>query len=175
MDPDICDRLEHVIELRHSTRAPFDPAWRITDHQLAHLLDAARWAPTAHNMQNFRIVVVDDARLLAALGATIAGAPLVIMVLYDPTHQAPVCDGDQMMSLGCVMENMWLAAQAEHLDVQVISAFAREGVEADVKRLLGVPSPWRVAFGMRLGHALAASPPQRVRRPVDGFVGRNRF
>jgi nitroreductase len=31
------------------------------------ILEAARWAPTAHNMQNFEIVVVDDKNILAAI------------------------------------------------------------------------------------------------------------
>ena len=31
------------------------------------ILEAARWAPTAHNMQNFEIVVVDDKKSLAAI------------------------------------------------------------------------------------------------------------
>jgi nitroreductase len=32
------------------------------------ILEAARWAPTAHNMQNFEILVVDDRDLLTQLG-----------------------------------------------------------------------------------------------------------
>lgn len=235
MDPDLCDRVEHVIEYRHSSRAPFDPSWHVTEPELARILDAARWAPTAHNMQNFRLVVVDAPDVLAELGRirspvspqfivenyaqlawspeelerrgtgilgtmfprswwtadlaraphdasrmlgeTIAGAPLVIIVIYDPTRRAPASEHDQlgMISLGCVMENMWLVAQAEHLDVQIVSAFASEGAEGEVKRLLGVPAPWRVAYAMRFGHSLAASHPHRVRRPLAAFIGRNQF
>jgi nitroreductase len=32
------------------------------------ILEAARWAPTAHNMQNFEIIVVDDKTQLEKLG-----------------------------------------------------------------------------------------------------------
>ena len=31
------------------------------------ILNAARWTPSAHNMQNFEIVVVDDKKLLTAM------------------------------------------------------------------------------------------------------------
>jgi nitroreductase len=31
------------------------------------ILEAARWAPTPHNMQNFEILVVDDPKRLAPL------------------------------------------------------------------------------------------------------------
>ena len=235
MEPDISDRVQHVIESRHSSRAPFDPAWRVTEHELVRILDAARWAPTAHNMQNFRLVVVDSPGVLAELGRiratispqfivenyaqlsfspeelerkgtgilaamfprswwtsdlaqaprdvsraldeTIAGAPLVIVVVYDPTKRAPASEGDQlgMISLGCVMQNMWLVAHAEHLDVQIVSAFASDGAENEVRRVLGVPPPWRVAYAMRFGHSVARSRTQRARRPLDAVAGRNRF
>jgi nitroreductase len=235
MDPDNVDRVQHTIEARHSSRVPFHPAWRVTDHELAKIIDAARWAPTAHNMQNFRLVVVDDPGKLIELGSIrspvspefiaenyaqlswseaeleqrgtgllgtmfprswwtadparapqdtsrllgeiIAGAPVVIVVVYDPSRRAPASERDQlgMISLGCVLENMWLVAAAEHLDVQIVSALAAGGAEAEVKRVLGVPSAWRIAFAMRLGHAVTPSHPHRVRRGIEAFVGRNRF
>jgi nitroreductase len=34
---------------------------------MVKILEAARWTPTAHNMQNFEIVVVDDKQLLTAI------------------------------------------------------------------------------------------------------------
>ena len=49
-----------IIWQRHSCRAPFDEARSIPESHIERLLDAARWAPTAHNLQNFEIVVVDD-------------------------------------------------------------------------------------------------------------------
>jgi hypothetical protein len=47
---------------------PFDPAWRVSEQELASIVEATRWAPTAHNMQNFRLVVVDDRAALDQLG-----------------------------------------------------------------------------------------------------------
>ncbi len=224
-----------LIEQRHSSRVPFDPARTVTELELADIIDAARWSPTAHNMQNFRLVVVDDrAKLdelgrirapvspafivenfrqlswspeeLAArrvgilgstfppawrtgdlqrvptnlsrlLGETIAGAPMVIVVVFDPSIRAPASEGDVLgtISLGCVLENMWLAAQAARLDVQVVSAFSGEGAEPAVKRVLGIPAPWRVAYAIRIGHAIGCSTGPRVRRDPAAFISRNRF
>lgn len=65
MDPENTDRIWHVIETRHSSRGPFDPAWHVTEPELARIIDAARSAPTAHNMQNFRLIAVDDPMVLA--------------------------------------------------------------------------------------------------------------
>jgi nitroreductase len=56
-----------IIRLRHSCRVPFDPDRPIPDVALRQILEAARWAPTPHNMQNFEIIVVDDKATLAAM------------------------------------------------------------------------------------------------------------
>jgi len=57
-----------LIEERHSSRVPFDRERPIAMADLRQILEAARWAPTAHNMQNFEIVVVDDQELLDKVG-----------------------------------------------------------------------------------------------------------
>lgn len=217
-------------------RVPFDPSWHVTPPELERLVEAARWAPTAHNMQNFELVVVDDVAVLADLGAirspvspafivenyrqlssspeelarrqtgllatmfpvswrtgdpaqaqssesrllgdVIAGAPMVMIVLFDERQRAPASEHDRlgMLSLGCVLENVWLTAHALHLDLQVVSSFSGDPVEDEVKRVLAVPAPWRIAYGLRLGHAVAhAAQAPRIRRDPQRFVHRNRF
>src|SRR3984893_14243715 len=54
---------------RHTCRAALDPQRQIPESDMQRILDAPRWAPTAHNMQNFEIIVVDDKRCLAAISA----------------------------------------------------------------------------------------------------------
>jgi nitroreductase len=56
-----------IIETRQSYRGLFDPERVIPKADIEKILEAARWAPTAHNMQNFEIMVVDDKKLLAAI------------------------------------------------------------------------------------------------------------
>jgi nitroreductase len=53
-----------VIQQRKSTRVPFDSSHLISKDDLMQILEAARWTPTAHNMQNFEIIVVDDKNIL---------------------------------------------------------------------------------------------------------------
>jgi nitroreductase len=48
---------------------PFDPEQRSPEQDLQQILEAARWAPTAHNMQNFELIVIDDKADLAVIGA----------------------------------------------------------------------------------------------------------
>src|SRR5665213_2365318 len=42
------------------------------------------------------------------------GSPTLLLILYDRAVRAPASEGDFLgiMSLGCVMQNLWLAAQA---------------------------------------------------------------
>ncbi len=235
MDPDNTDRLQYLIEARHSSRVPFDPAWRVTEHDLARIIEAARWAPTAHNMQNFRLVVVDDPCTLQELGRIrapisptfiaenyrqlsrsleeldrrgvgllaeslprswwtsdpsqaptdasralselIAGAPTLVVTIFDATQRAPASEGDVLglISLGCVLENMWLTARALKLDAQVLSALSGDLVEPEVKRVLGIPLQWRIAYALRFGHACTQPFSPRVRRDPKAFVDHNRF
>ncbi len=56
-----------VIRDRHTTREPFDANRQIARPELKMILDAARWAPTPNNMQNFEILLVDDKEQLEAI------------------------------------------------------------------------------------------------------------
>ena len=56
-----------LIGQRRSVRGPFDPERPVSMSDLAQILEAARWSPTAHNMQNFEILVIDDRDVLARL------------------------------------------------------------------------------------------------------------
>jgi nitroreductase len=57
-----------LIQERQSTRTPFDPGRPVANKDLRQILEAGRWAPTPHNMQNFEIIVIDDKKLLKSLG-----------------------------------------------------------------------------------------------------------
>jgi nitroreductase len=221
-----------AIRHRHSARAPFDPQRRITSDELASLLEAARWAPTAHNMQNFEIVAIDDPDLLAAVGAIetrvteaflaenrthvvasieelrargygllattfppawldpatraadlppgklanlFRGAPLVLLVLFDAHDRAPGSDRDGLVSIGCVLENLWLAAEALGLAAQMISSVANEATAAAIRRVLGIPDRLSIAYALRVGMPLAPTPTPRVRREISAFVHHNRY
>jgi len=46
--------LAAIIRSRHSERGPFDPDRAPSDADLRAILEAARWAPTAHNCRTTR-------------------------------------------------------------------------------------------------------------------------
>lgn len=224
-----------AIKARHTDRSAYAPQRRLTEEALSTILDAARWTPTAHNMQNFEILVVDDPATLAAVGAvrrevsaaflrenyqqlsfseeelrrkktgvlasmfppswqrpdadatltepsclreSMQGCPVLLIVLFDPAIRAPGSEGDFLgiMSLGCVMQNLWLAAQSLGISVQILSSFGADQVQRELRPLLQLPANRRIAFACRLGYpSVMTAPSLRVRRNVPEFAHRNAY
>ena len=86
------------------------------------------------------------------LTQSIRGSPCLLIVVYDPQKRAPASEGDVLgfMSLGCVMENMWLMAQSLGISLQILSAFASPPVEKQVKQVLACPEQLKIAYACRL-------------------------
>jgi nitroreductase len=227
-----------TIQERQSTRVPFDPSRPVKREDLKQIVEAARWAPTPHNMQNFEVVLVDDKELLKRIGKirssisrsfvtenyrqlsfskaellqkkvgilgayfppawrdparfsealagerdsslndTIDGSPTILVVIYDPRKRAPASKGDFLgvLGLGCVLENMWLTANALKIGFQVMSVFRGGEVEKEVKQVLSIPSRMRIAYAARLGHP--THHPRgymRVRRDVESIAHANHY
>ncbi len=227
-----------IIQARQSARGLYNPEQAVAGQNLRQILEAARWAPTAHNMQNFEIIVVDDKKVIEAIGNiryTISTAfikenyqqlsfseeellrkkvglaashfppalttpaagrgevrgeeensfvgrasksrPVLLIVLYDPARRAPASEGDSLgiISLGCAMENMWLAASSLGIAFHVVSALSADRTEIEVKSILHIPLHLKIAFACRLGYPVAPSAQLRVRRNIEVFTSHNRF
>lgn len=231
--------LAQIIRSRHSERGTYNPDRKPPDTDLQAIVEAARWAPTAHNMQNFEIIVIDDPAVLAeigrvrgrpsaefvrenyaqlsfsedelaakgtgllatmfplswrqpdmlaagpaepadpgpgSLGETMRSCPVVLIVVYDTRKRAPASEGDVLglISLGCVLENMWLTAQSLGISLQVMSAFSAADTVTELHKMLSVPAYMEIAYACRLGYP-AATPGRylRVRRPPGRFIHRN--
>lgn len=226
-----------IIQERQSARVPFDPNHPVSKDNLEKILEAAKWTPTAHNMQNFEIIVVDDKAVLEKIGSvkskiseeflrenyeqlsfskaelikkktgilgamfppewvdpakiseavkkatpmpltqSIRGSPTLLIVVYDSRKRAPASHGDVLgfISLGCLMENMWLTAQSLGIGLQILSVFSAPPVETEIKKILGVPKYLKIAFTCRLGYPTGASKYFRVRRDIEDFTHHNQF
>ena len=227
-----------LMQERHSSRVPFDRQRPVTRQNLRRILEAGRWAPTAHNMQNYEIIVIDDKKLLRAIGSiksraseefirenyqqlsssreellrkkvgilgagfppawrdparlneairdakpeplqeTIQGSRTILIVVYDSRRRAPASEGDVLgfMSLGCLMENMWLMAQSLGISFHVMSVFSAIDVEREVKITLKIPEHMKISCAIRLGYPKSAPTRyMRVRRDVEDFTHYNRF
>ena len=218
---------------------PYDADHAISNEDLVQILEAARWTPTAHNMQNFEIVVVDDKDVLNAIGEipthrsmtfirenypllsfseeelkqrkvgimgaqfppewkdpdnfdameaepdepgsgmgeVIQNGPVLLVILYDPTKRAPASENDFLgaISLGCMMENVWLMANSLGINVHIVSSLASDVIASELKTLLKVPEPWKIAFTMRFGYLSHPFNYLRIRRDIPDFVHHNQY
>lgn len=108
--------------------------------KIAGLLDAARWAPSAGNLQPWFIYVVKDqskrnALSDAALGqAFIARAPVCFVMCGEPERSARIY-GERGRSLYCIqdvaaaVQNLLLAAHAGGLGACWVGAFDTKKVQ----------------------------------------------
>lgn len=226
-----------LIKERRSSRVPYNPDRPISKKDLQEILEAARWTPTSHNMQNYEIMVIDDKAMLEKIGAmethvleeflrdnyeqlsfseeelkrkktgilsagfppewldpakfsqtareapvvplsnSLRGCPTLLMVLYDPRRKAPALAVDVygFMSLGCLMENIWLTTQALGISMQILSLSATVSIEGELKELLGIPDPLKIAYTVRLGYPLVPPKSLRVRRDIVDFAHHNSY
>lgn len=231
-------KLIQIMRDRHSAHTAFDPRRRISAKDMALILEACRWAPTAHNMQNYQVLVIDEPVTLAAisayksppsedflrenqqqlaatedeliqrktgllaslfpaawrtpdialeeavdldhsfLGRSLKQCPALLIVTHDTRLRAPGSEGDMLghISLGCVMQNMWLMTEALGISMQILSAFNAREAEAHLRGFLDIPEHLQIAFTCRLGYP-AHLPGRylRVRRGIGDFVHHNRF
>lgn len=236
--------LMELIKERRSSRTPFDPAKPVSREDIGKILEAGSWAPTAHNMQNYEVVVVDDQDLLGKIRAIdfpvspafiqenylqlsfsenelktrrtgvlstmfpkswlqpglipehttindpadaehpglerhnhLLTCPALVLILYDPARRAPASDGDfpGIMSLGCVLENMWLIATALGIGFHVVSAISGPEPSTRIKALLHIPPHFQIAVSFRLGYPLSTNNYLRVRRDTQAFTHYNGF
>jgi nitroreductase len=81
-----------------------------------------------------------------------------------------------MMSLGCVMENMWLTAETLGVGVQIMSVFSSKHVGAELRKILSIPNYIDIASACRLGYP-PVEPGRylRVRREIQCFTNHNRY
>jgi len=223
---------------RQSARVSFGTKHPIAKPDLLQILEAGRWAPTAHNMQNFEIIIIDDEKLLksivnikrpisetfirenyqqlsfseeelvrkktgllgtmfppswrvpdfrldindekadSSIQRPFPTCPVMLIVVYDPVKRAPASEGDFLgiLSLGCVMENMWLMANSLGISFNIISSLSSDTVEKEVKNILNIPENLKIAFSCRLGYTISASVKYlRVRRDIKDFTNHNKF
>jgi len=160
-----------AIKSRRSTRAYASD--RVSDEEVRALIDAARRAPSAGNIQPWEFVIVRDAKIKERLSAAaldqkfIEEAPVVIVVCADEDRSSWGY-GSRGVHLYCLQDtaaatqNMLLAACAMGLGTCWIGAFHEEMVE----RILKTPGGVRPVAIVPVGH-----PAERPRAPPKRSIG----
>jgi len=148
----------------------------VSEEEVRELIDAARHAPSAGNIQPWEFVIVRDPQRKHRLAAAaldemfIEEAPVVIVVCANEA-QSGLGYGARGVSLYCLQDaaaatqNMLLTACALGLGTCWVGAFYEE----DVRKVLKVPRGVRPVAIVPVGHA-AEKPSPRVKRSINEIV-----
>ena len=153
----------------------------VSKEDVRKLLDAARWAPSAGNIQPWEFIVVRDLETkkelsTAALDQTfIEEAPVVIVVCanlilsargYDIRGSSLYC----LQDTAAAIQNMLLAACALGLATCWVGAFYEE----EARKVLNIPNGVRPIAIIPVGHP-AEKPEAPYRRPLSEIVHHENF
>ena len=168
-----------AIKNRRSVRAFSNQP--VSDKEVEKLIDAARWAPSAGNIQPWQFIIVRDPEIKhglckAALDQTfIEEAPVVVVVCADPQRSAKGY-GSRGINLYCLQDaaaatqNMLLTAQAMGLATCWVGAFREE----EARKVLKIPEGVRPVAIIPIGYA-AEKPRVRPRRSLNEIVYRETY
>ncbi len=164
-----------AIQQRRSVRAY--TAQPVPEAQLQAVLEAARLAPSARNLQEWRFVVARDAAVRARLAAAanhqafVGQAPVVIAGCAVKTDY--VMRGGQLaypIDLAIALDHMTLQAAAAGLGTCWIGSF----FEDEVRQALGIPAAARVVCLLTLGYPADSAKPQN-RLPAEKIIAYERW
>ncbi|MEM4733047.1 MAG: nitroreductase family protein [Candidatus Bathyarchaeia archaeon] len=170
--------LLEAIRGRRSIRA-FKPQ-DVPDEVVEQLVDAARHAPSAGNLQPWEFIIVrtlEQKRRLAeaARQAFVEEAPVVIVVCADE-NRASMGYGTRGKTLYCIQDtaaatqNLLLAAYALGLGTCWVGAFN----EDDARKALKLPSGIRPVAMIPVGYP-TKTPAARSRRPLNQIIHHESF
>lgn len=148
----------------------------VPDDVVEKLVDAARWAPSAGNIQPWEFVVVRKREIKRRLAEAALGqyfieeAPVVIVVCADE-RRSSMGYGLRGRTLYCIqdtaaaIQNMLLAAHSLGLGACWVGAFREDGVREALK----TPADVRPVAIIPIGYP-AERPSPRSRRPISQII-----
>jgi len=167
-------KIQQVILKRRSVRSYQDK--KITSEKLEKVLKAAQMAPSAHNDQSWKFVVVKDKEIKeklaqAAQQSFIAEAPVVVAaVALNPTKEMSCGVPSYAVNLAIAVDHMTLAAVELGLGTCWIGAFSQE----KVKDILEVPEQKKVVCLLPLGYP-DDDPKPKQRKDLEEIICKDKF
>lgn len=163
-----------AIRARGSIRAYRDCP--VESEKLSRVLEAARLAPSARNLQSWKLVVVQDPAARRALAeaaeqAFVAAAPVIIAVVATEPARIMHCGVPSApVDTAIVADHITLAAAAEGLGTCWICHFD----QACCRKILGVPLTAMIMEMILLGYP-EGTPGPKKRKSIEEIVCNERF
>lgn len=145
----------------------------VEKEKLNKVLEAARLAPSASNMQPWHFIVVTDPKAKESLRASynrewFVQAPVIIVACAVPEEAWLRRDGEEYWKVdtAIAMQNLVLASTELGLGTCWIAAFKEE----EAKKALGIPEHVRVVAMTPLGYPAEEKGPVTDRKPLNNIV-----
>jgi len=163
-----------AIQIRRSVRKYKPDAF--PEEKLQKILEAARLAPSAHNSQDWKFIVVKDSvkreSLAEAAGQNfISQAPVIIVAVgLEPEHILSSGNPAFALNLAIAIDHMTLAAVEQGLATCWIGAFSQK----EVKKILNIPEDCRVVALLPLGFPADSAQP-KSRKTIKEIISYDTF
>jgi nitroreductase len=168
-----------AIKGRRSVRSFTDQP--VSEDEVKTLIDAARHAPSAGNIQPWEFIIVKKAEIKRKLTAIalnqsfIEQAPVVIIVCANESASGSGY-GSRGVKLYCIqdtaaaIENILLTAYSMELGTCWVGSFKEE----EVKKALEIPDGVRPVAIIPVGH-ITANPPKHPRRALSEIMHHEKY
>lgn len=163
-----------VIKNRYSCKK-YDPARQLSAEQLNAILEAGRLAPTAKNLQEQHIYVVQSAEGLEKIDACSPcryGAPTVLVVAFDKENVYTYPEGNRQSGVedaAIVATHLMLGAANEGVDSCWLNCVRIDALH----EMLGLPENEEILMLLDLGFAAEDGKPlanHYSRKPISETV-----
>lgn len=168
--------VQEAIKTRKSVRSFADRP--VESEKLERVLEAARLAPSARNLQEWRILAVTDEqtreKLADAAGgqAFVGQAPVVLVCCAETDHRKMHCGLESYpIDVAIAIDHMTLAAVEVGLGTCWIGKFD----PAAVRGVCGIPPEIEIVQLLPLGYATDPAPTPKNRRTIEEIVRRERW
>jgi len=171
------DSILEVISKRKSIRGYLDK--EVEKEKLDYLIEAFRLAPSAKNLQPWKLIIINDKNIIKELipacknQVFIAEAPIVIAACAFEEEAYKTMGGhlnSYPLDIGIAFEHLILAAAEQGLGTCWIGAFFEE----EVKKILKVPDKVRVVALTPVGYPNDTGR-DKPRKKTEEIVSFNRF
>ena len=153
----------------------------VSEEEVRTLVDAARHAPSAGNIQSWEFVIVRKTEIkhklvVAALNQAFIGQAPVVIVVCANMNASGSGYGSRGVALYCIQDtaaatqNILLTAHSTGLSTCWVGAFKEE----EVKEALSIPDGIRPVAIIPVGHGMD-NPPKHPRRPLNEMVHYEKF
>ncbi len=163
------ENFSELIKTRRSMRQFTDELLSGDDVKL--LLRAGLIAPSSKGLHSYEFIVVEDKQMLAALSQSksvgsdfLAGAPLAIVVLADPTVSDVWIEDASVAATHILLQAEDLGLGACWIQVRNRYTADERSTEQIVKSLLGIPDKFGVVCIIAVGHKGMERKPQNEDR-----------